>query len=57
MVSTNGNGPKLASMVRKRIAEGLPKSIGEAVGKVGMLRKRLRRVAPGSEEGPKRMQW
>ncbi|MCJ1249692.1 Bifunctional dehydrogenase and ferrochelatase [Trapelia coarctata] len=57
MVSTNGNGPKLASIVRKQIAANLPKNIGAAIQKVGMLRRKLRKVAPGPEEGPKRMQW
>lgn len=57
MVSTNGNGPKLASIVRKQIAANLPKNIGAAVQKVGTLRKKLRKVAPNTEEGPKRMQW
>lgn len=57
MVSTNGNGPKLASIVRKSIAANLPNNIGTAVQKVGMLRKNLRKVAPMIEEGPKRMQW
>lgn len=57
MVSTNGNGPKLANIVRRQIAAGLPKNIGAAVQRVGMLRKKLRKVAPNIEEGPKRMQW
>ncbi len=57
MVSTNGNGPKLASIVRKQIAANLPKNIGAAIQKVGMLRRKLRKVAPAVEEGPKRMQW
>ena len=57
MVSTNGNGPKLASMLRKQIASNLPPNIGDAVKNVGMLRKKLRKVAPKTEEGPKRMQW
>ena len=57
MVSTNGNGPKLASIVRKKIAANLPVNIGAAVQKVGMLRKKLRKVAPEVEEGPKRMGW
>lgn len=57
MVSTNGNGPKIASIVRKQIAAGLPKNMGAAIQKVGALRRRLRRVAPNQEEGPKRMQW
>jgi len=57
MVSTNGNGPKLASIVRKQIAANLPVNIGAAIQKVGMLRRKLRKVAPDIEEGPKRMQW
>jgi precorrin-2 dehydrogenase/sirohydrochlorin ferrochelatase len=57
MVSTNGNGPKLANIVRRQIAAGLPHNIGNAVQRVGMLRKKLRKVAPAIEEGPKRMQW
>lgn len=57
MVSTNGNGPKLASIVRKQIANTLPRNIGTAIQQVGILRKKLRKVAPTPEEGPKRMQW
>lgn len=57
MVSTNGNGPKMANIVRRRIAANLPPNMGDAIKKVGMLRKKLRGVAPGNEEGPKRMQW
>ena len=57
MVSTNGNGPKLASIVRKQIAANLPQNIGAAIQKVGILRRKLRKVAPNIEEGPKRMQW
>ena len=57
MVSTNGNGPKLASILRKQIAATLPNNIGAAIQNVGTLRKKLRKVAPLSEEGPKRMQW
>lgn len=57
MISTNGNGPKVASIVRKQIAAGLPGNVGAAVTKVGALRKKLRRIAPALEEGPKRMQW
>lgn len=57
MISTNGNGPKLANIVRRRIAANLPENVGDAVMKVGALRKKLRKVAPNIEEGPKRMQW
>ncbi|KAI9763120.1 MAG: Bifunctional dehydrogenase and ferrochelatase [Geoglossum simile] len=57
MVSTNGNGPKLASIVRGKIAEGLPNDLGAAIANVGALRKKLRKIAPTAEEGPRRMQW
>lgn len=57
MVSTNGNGPKLANIVRRKIAAGLPENIGAAIQKVGALRRKLRKIAPAPEEGPKRMQW
>ncbi|PYH89569.1 siroheme synthase Met8 [Aspergillus ellipticus CBS 707.79] len=57
MVSTNGNGPKLASIVRKKIANTLPDNMGAAIDNVGRLRKKLREVAPKPEEGPKRMKW
>ena len=57
MVSTNGNGPKLASLVRKKIGETLPSNIGAAIENVGKLRKKLREIAPNVEEGPKRMKW
>ena len=35
----------------------MPPNIGEAIKKVGELRKKLRAVAPGNDEGPKRMRW
>ncbi|GAB1194294.1 hypothetical protein APSETT444_003538 [Aspergillus pseudonomiae] len=57
MVSTNGNGPKLASMVRKKIADTLPDNMGAAIENVGKLRRKLREVAPNVGEGPKRMKW
>lgn len=57
MVSTNGNGPKLASIVRKKIAETLPDNTGAAIENVGRLRKKLRDIAPNPSEGPKRMKW
>ncbi|OJJ47059.1 hypothetical protein ASPZODRAFT_131991 [Penicilliopsis zonata CBS 506.65] len=57
MVSTNGNGPKLASIVRKKIAETLPDNMGTAIENTGKLRRKLRHVAPNIEEGPKRMKW
>ena len=38
-------------------AASLPHNIGAAVQRVGILRRKLRKVAPAQEEGPKRMQW
>lgn len=57
MVSTNGKGPRLANIVRRSIAENLPKNVGTAITKVGKLRQMLRKIAPGPEEGLKRMAW
>ncbi|OJZ90324.1 hypothetical protein ASPFODRAFT_126430 [Aspergillus luchuensis CBS 106.47] len=57
MVSTNGNGPKLASIVRKKIADTLPDNMGAAIDNVGKLRRKLRDVAPNPDQGPKRMKW
>ncbi|KAK4097873.1 siroheme synthase Met8 [Parathielavia hyrcaniae] len=57
MVSTNGKGPRLASLIRKFIAKQLPSDAGQAIETVGQLRVRLREVAPRPEEGPKRMAW
>ncbi|KAL4742621.1 hypothetical protein BDV11DRAFT_5871 [Aspergillus similis] len=57
MVSTNGNGPKLASMIRRKIADTLPTNMGAAIENVGKLRQKLREVAPSPQEGSKRMKW
>jgi precorrin-2 dehydrogenase/sirohydrochlorin ferrochelatase len=59
MVSTNGNGPRLAANIRRHIGETLPKGIGESIRKVGMLRRKLRLAAPGkgADDISKRMTW
>ena len=57
MVSTNGKGPRLANIVRRSIAVNLPKDVGQAIMNVGKLRQMLRKIAPGPEEGSKRMAW
>ena len=57
MVSTNGNGPKMASIVRKKIAASLPSSMGAGIRNVGILRAKLRETAPEAKEGQKRMRW
>ncbi|KAF9915536.1 hypothetical protein BX616_005933 [Lobosporangium transversale] len=56
-VSTSGKGPKLANLVRRHIADHLPYRVGDAIEQVGVLRAKLRKMAPGPEVGPKRMQW
>ncbi|KXX82218.1 Siroheme biosynthesis protein met8 [Madurella mycetomatis] len=57
MVSTNGKGPRLASMIRKFIARQLPPDAGRAIETIGQLRVKLRQIAPQPEDGPKRMAW
>ncbi|KAF8950202.1 hypothetical protein BGZ46_004671 [Entomortierella lignicola] len=56
-VSTSGKGPKLANLVRRHIADNLPNRVGDAIDQVGILRAKLRKMAPGPEVGPKRMGW
>lgn len=59
MISTNGNGPKLANIVKTRIEESLPENVDQAIIKVGALRAKLRQRAPGvgGNLGKRRMQW
>jgi precorrin-2 dehydrogenase / sirohydrochlorin ferrochelatase len=59
MVSTNGNGPRLAASIRRQIGQTLPPGTGDSIQKVGQLRKKLRRVAPGKTTADinKRMGW
>jgi precorrin-2 dehydrogenase / sirohydrochlorin ferrochelatase len=59
MVSTNGNGPRLAAAIRQQIGQMLPTGTGDSIQKVGLLRRKLRRVAPGKTTADisKRMGW
>lgn len=59
MVSTNGNGPRLAAAIRRQIGQTLPKGTGDSIKKVGTLRSKLRRKAPGkgTADISKRMAW
>ena len=59
MVSSNGKGPKLVNIVRRRITEGLPENIGESFERIGVLRAKLREQAPGTSQKliAKRMTW
>jgi len=59
MVSTNGKGPKLANIIRRKIEESIPKGAGEAIEKVGLLREKLKARAPGvgGDVSKRRMKW
>ncbi|QUC16001.1 uncharacterized protein UV8b_00242 [Ustilaginoidea virens] len=57
MVSTNGRGPRLAASIRKFIASKLPRNAGNAIESIGLLRTKLRKVAPNAEDSPRRMRW
>jgi len=61
MISTGGAAPKLSNLIRRRIESALPPPpfLGDAIRKVGMLRARLRKRAPGvgGPIGRKRMKW
>jgi precorrin-2 dehydrogenase / sirohydrochlorin ferrochelatase len=59
MVSTNGNGPRVAAQIRRKIAEFLPTGTGQSIERVGMLRRKLRKKVPGGGTGEiqARMAW
>ncbi|GJE86798.1 siroheme synthase [Phanerochaete sordida] len=59
MISTNGKGPRLAHLIRKKIEDSLPAGIENAIERVGELRTKLRERAPGvgGDLGKKRMGW
>lgn len=58
LISTNGNGPRIANLLKKRIEDCLPENIAQVIENVGMLRKKLRqRTSDASEMGRKRMKW
>ncbi|CBQ67868.1 related to siroheme synthase [Sporisorium reilianum SRZ2] len=57
MVSTGGQGPKIASQTRQKIQAAIPKNVGQAITNVGRLRAMLRKRAPSAEIGARRMRW
>ncbi|KAK7020516.1 putative NAD(P)-binding-domain-containing protein [Favolaschia claudopus] len=59
MISTNGNGPRMAALMKKKVLSALSGREGEAIEKVGGLRARLKERAPGvgGALGRKRMKW
>ncbi|CAH1762933.1 11007_t:CDS:1 [Entrophospora sp. SA101] len=56
-VSTNGKGPKMATMIRNKVAENLPNGIGDTIEKVGLLRQKLRQYDSEHKSSKKRMNW
>lgn len=59
LISTNGQSPKLANIIKKQIESNLPESVPKAIENVGVLRAKLRERAPGTggDVGKKRMKW
>jgi precorrin-2 dehydrogenase/sirohydrochlorin ferrochelatase len=59
LISTNGNSPKLANIIRTKIESQLPSNVENAILNVGTLRAKLRVRAPGvgGKLGQKRMKW
>jgi len=59
LVSTNGRGPKMASLIKDKIEEAIPDHIEAAIENAGKLRAGLRERAPGvgGKLGQKRMKW
>jgi precorrin-2 dehydrogenase/sirohydrochlorin ferrochelatase len=57
VVSTNGEGPRMAALVRRWIAKNLPKGVGAATARVGVLRRKVRIVAPAPQDSERRMSW
>ena len=57
LVSTGGQGPRLARQLRQRIEGALPPEVSGAIERVGTLRRALRKVAPDADQGAARMAW
>ncbi|OBZ85166.1 putative uroporphyrinogen-III C-methyltransferase [Choanephora cucurbitarum] len=56
-VSTNGQASKLSSRIRRHIASSLPHNLGEAINRMGRLRKKVRASDPSSASSVRRMAW
>ncbi|EAU88790.1 siroheme biosynthesis protein MET8 [Coprinopsis cinerea okayama7 len=59
MISTNGNAPRLAALIKNTIKDSLTGYEGEALVRVGKLRNKLKVRAPGvgGDIGKRRMKW
>ncbi|OAD68761.1 hypothetical protein PHYBLDRAFT_178202 [Phycomyces blakesleeanus NRRL 1555(-)] len=56
-VSTNGEASKLSNRVRRHIASSLPPRLGDAIRRVGVLRKKVRQSDPSDVSRVRRMRW
>ena len=56
-VSTNGQASKLSSRVRRHITSHLPANLGDAIHRVGVLRRKVRASDPSSASSARRMTW
>ncbi|KAJ1548405.1 hypothetical protein HK405_003330 [Cladochytrium tenue] len=56
-VSTNGHGPRLASKLRRIIAQSLPPSAGACLEKLSMLRQKLRSADPQAASAGRRVDF
>lgn len=58
MVSTNGQGPRMAHRIKNVIEKALPENCGSAVEKIGVLRMHLKKYCNRSnDDSKKRMIW
>lgn len=57
MVSTGGQGPKIAAQTRQKIQAAIPPNVGQAILNIGKLRSMLRKKVPQTEMGARRMRW
>ncbi|PKI84124.1 Bifunctional dehydrogenase and ferrochelatase [Malassezia vespertilionis] len=57
LVSTGGKGPRIARLVRQRLEDALPPSVADAIDNVGVLRAKLREMAPLPAQSHARMTW
>ncbi|KAI8371634.1 tetrapyrrole methylase [Radiomyces spectabilis] len=56
-ISTNGQGPKLANMIRAQVAQALPPNVGTTIAKMGRIRAKVREWEPEIQNAGKRMRW
>ena len=59
MISTNGNGPRMTHLIKKKLMKALSGIEGEAISRLGELRTRLKIRAPGvgGTVSKQRMKW